>query len=98
MLLNNIRWRCKKSGIPFDLELADFLPPPAVCPVFGTTLNYGPKERKGYSPDSPSFDRMEPAKGYVKGNVQIISNRANTMKNNGTLEELRAVVAYMERG
>jgi len=32
----------------------------------------------------------------VKGNVQVISNRANHLKNNGTLEEFRAIVQYME--
>lgn len=45
---------------------------------------------------SPSLDRLIPAKGYVKGNVRVISRRANCLKSNGTLEEFRAVMAYME--
>jgi len=47
--------------------------------------------------NSPSIDRMIPAKGYVKGNVQIISYRANRLKAHGSLEDLRKIVAWMER-
>jgi hypothetical protein len=34
-----------------------------------------------------SFDRIDPTKGYIKGNVQIVSQRANRIKSNSTLEE-----------
>ena len=44
---------------------------------------------------TPSIDRINPSEGYVKGNVIIMSNRANTLKNNATAEELERVAAWM---
>lgn len=39
--------------------------------------------------DSPSIDKVIPELGYVRGNVWVISNKANRIKNNATLEELK---------
>lgn len=47
--------------------------------------------------NSPSLDRMIPALGYVASNVRVISYRANAIKRDATLDELRALVAYVER-
>lgn len=47
--------------------------------------------------NSPSVDKIIPQLGYVKGNVQIISNRANIMKNDATLEDVKALLKYMEK-
>ena len=38
---------------------------------------------------SPSLDRIIPEKGYVKGNIIVVSLKANTMKNNATIEEIK---------
>ena len=38
--------------------------------------------------NSPSIDRIDSNKGYIKGNVRIISLRANMMKNDANLQEL----------
>ena len=49
------------------------------------------REWKPYHPFSPSIDRICNDKGYVKGNVWIVSHKANTMKNNGTAEEFAKI-------
>ena len=37
---------------------------------------------------SPTLDKIIPERGYVKGNVQVISHKANSMKRNASLDEL----------
>jgi len=44
---------------------------------------------KPYLPTSPSLDRIKPNKGYVKGNVAWISNRANIIKHDTTFKEFK---------
>lgn len=50
----------------------------------------------GLSDMSPSLDRLIPSKGYVKGNVVVVSWRANRLKNNASLADLRALVDFYE--
>lgn len=60
---------------------------PSHCPILGIKLkfHYG---YRGHFPDTPSIDRIDNTKGYVPGNVQVISSKANTMKSNANKEEL----------
>jgi hypothetical protein len=90
-----VKSRAKALGISFNLDVADIVIP-QVCPVLGIPLRLE-IGRKGYSPYSPSVDRIKPELGYIKGNVRVISARANLLKNNATLEELLLVVQDMER-
>ena len=93
-LLPNYHWNAartgaRKRGIAFTIEREDY-PIPVTCSVFGIPLFYG-----AYN-NTPSLDRVDPTKGYVPGNVRIISRRANRLKDNATLEELRALTRYVE--
>lgn len=91
--LTNIKVRAKKKGLPFDLTLEDLFFPD-LCPVLGIPM----VERSGkFNDNSPSIDRLIPEKGYVKGNVRIISYRANRIKCHATIDDLRLILAYMER-
>ena len=77
--------RAKKKGLDFNIT-SDDVKWNEVCPIFGVRLvlnNTG----AGGSFDSPSLDRIDNDKGYVKGNVRIISNRANKLKNTMSYEE-----------
>jgi hypothetical protein len=76
--LVNIKCRSKKLGIPFNVTVEDFAPFPEVCPVFGTPFTL--EIKSPIPPDGPSVDRIIPERGYVPGNVKIISRRANLMK------------------
>ena len=37
-------------------------------------------------------DKIIPSLGYIENNIAIISQRANTLKNNATLDELKIIV------
>ena len=91
--LIRIKSRCKRLDIPFDISPED-ITMPTHCPVFGLELMMG--EGKGANDASPSFDRIEPERGYVKGNVIVVSNKANRMKNSGTVADMKRLVEYYE--
>jgi hypothetical protein len=81
--------------LPFDLTVED-IQTPTHCPILGIELkrNTGGKSYKG---NSPSLDRIDPTKGYVKDNVQVISQRANVMKNDATFDELKRFADWIKR-
>lgn len=78
--------RAAKNGYPFDLTPAD-LDMPTHCPVLGIELKIH-KGRPGAFSSSPSLDKIVPELGYVKGNVQVMSQLANQMKGAATPEQL----------
>lgn len=82
-LMRVTKSRCEKLNIKFNLDYDDFKIP-EVCPIFKTKIVFGLKR----SNNSPSIDRFDNSKGYVKGNVWIISDRANRLKSNLSKEDL----------
>lgn len=92
-LLQAARRRALRENILFDLRPEDIIIP-THCPVLGIALKA--VGIGGRAENSASLDRIIPALGYVKGNVKVISWRANALKNDGTLAELEAIVAYMK--
>lgn len=76
--------RAKKVSIEFSITVADLIMP-THCPLLGIPLIVS---NGNSGPNSPSLDRIVPERGYVPGNVWIISHKANTIKSNASLEEL----------
>lgn len=91
-LLNRAKERARAEGLPFDLTWED-ITIPEFCPALGIRLSKSTTGR----PDScsPSLDKLIPAKGYVRGNVAVISYRANVIKQNATAQELEAVATWV---
>jgi hypothetical protein len=84
--------RAKVGGLPFSLSLSDIIIP-KVCPVLGIKLERG----KGKChPGSPTLDKLIPERGYVPGNVSVISLKANNIKSDGTIVELEAVLSWLK--
>lgn len=81
-----------RIGYSWDLDYGD-LEWPTHCPILGMELDWFAEVRQE---NSPSFDQIIAGKGYVKGNVQIISWRANRIKNDGTAEEHRKVAEFLD--
>lgn len=93
VLLNAAKKRSKDYNLEFNLELNDIILPEK-CPILGIKLqfNIGKAEDNSYS-----IDRIDNTKGYIKGNIQIISFKANTIKNNANFHELELVYKYMKQ-
>ena len=85
--------RAKEKGLPFSIEPSDLIIP-ETCPVLEIPLRILGGGR--WCANSASVDRVIPALGYVKGNVRVISWRANAVKSNSTLQELEAVIRYLK--
>lgn len=83
-----------KRGIHFELVASDFQYLPTHCPVLGIELEYaadGPRHD-----GTASIDRVDNSMGYTPNNVRIISWRANRLKSDATVDELRRLVNYLE--
>lgn len=91
-LFSGVKSRAKKKEIEFDLVFSE-IEWPEVCPILNIQIDY---MKRDHTDDSPSFDRVDPTKGYTKDNVRIISLRANQLKNNGTLDQFKSIIHYME--
>lgn len=92
------KFRHKKANVTrvggaWEVSFGD-LDFPTHCPILGIELNYFAEV---ICDQSPSFDCVIPSKGYVSGNVYIISQRANRIKNDGTAEEHRAIAEFIEQ-
>jgi hypothetical protein len=83
-LLESAQNRARIKNIDISITKKDIIVPD-YCPILGLKLE---KSKNIMSDNSPSLDRINPKLGYVKNNIQVISNKANTMKNNATYEEL----------
>ena len=85
-LLWGAKKRSKDQSLPFDIEESDIIIP-THCPYLKieltTTATRGSQRTSVYS-----LDKIVPQLGYVKGNVEVISHLANTMKSNATKEQL----------
>jgi hypothetical protein len=92
-MLTAAKSRAKAQHLPFNLTLEDLGPLPEYCPVLGIPLEIG----SGIHCDgSPSLDKIIPKLGYVRGNVLIVSMRANRLKSDATVAELRQMAEFYE--
>ena len=82
------KFRAKRKGIEFTITENDF-ELPTTCPLLEIPMWKNPEEACA---NSYSLDRIDSTKGYIKGNVWVISKRANSIKSDATLEELELLV------
>lgn len=93
VMFNAAKARAKSRSVTFSISVSD-ISIPARCPALGIPL----RRAKGVRNDnSPTLDRIDPRRGYVPGNVCVISYRANRIKNDATREELVSIAKYLSR-
>lgn len=93
-MLKRAEVRAKKLNIPFKL-IAEDIEIPEYCPILGIKLEIGKNERSGPGRASPSLDRIVPDLGYINSNVVVISQRANQIKTDASIEEIDRVLSWL---
>jgi len=90
VMLCGAKGRSRLKGLAFDITIDD-ISAPITCPVLGIELNWLSRVKTN---NSPSLDRIVPELGYVRGNVMVISDRANIIKRDATPDELRRIADF----
>jgi hypothetical protein len=86
-LFDGVKNRSRKRGWDFDITVDDIIIP-EICPILLIPL-------EKYHPNrAPSLDRIDNLKGYIKGNVRVISKRANSLKGDMSIEDIERLLAY----
>ena len=88
--------KCKKNEIEFGFtdynHFRSVVNMPEHCPILGVKLFYG----VGRNNEKAEIDRIDITKGYIPGNVAIISAKANQLKQDNTTETLSSLLRYIE--
>lgn len=90
-LYTSCRKRAKKTGIAFDIEETDIIIP-KLCPILEVPLVYCGPDKANW----PTVDRIDNTKGYLKGNISVISYRANSLKSDALVWQIENLLAYMK--
>jgi|APCry1669189440_1035222.scaffolds.fasta_scaffold17672_2 hypothetical protein len=94
LMWSRAKKRAEEKDLPFDIEVSDIIIPD-VCPVLGIKFSVS-KNGKGPGDTSPSLDRIDGNLGYTKGNIKVISFKANRIKSDANVGDVEKVLIYMK--
>lgn len=80
--------RAKVEGLDFSITVED-IKIPVLCPILKIPIEIGGDVR---GPGIPSLDRLDNSKGYVPGNVRVVSYRGNSLRSDMTKEEAKLIM------
>jgi len=92
VMLERARKRAKKNKCDIDIDknyIKSIWPIDNKCPILGEKFRLGKYIGDDYS---PTLDRIDNGKGYVRGNVAIVSRKANSVKNKATQEDMELIL------
>lgn len=89
-LYQSSKIRARQKNLEFNIQKSDIIISEK-CPVFNTEFTYN-RDRA----TSPSLDRIDNSKGYIKGNVIVISYRANELKRDSSVEDLTKIIDFYQ--
>ena len=101
-MLSNAKIRARQKGVTFSIKTKDIKaawPKGNICPIFKINFEMGyskDRARKKQKAHSPSLDRIDPKKGYVPGNIAVISDLANRIKQDATIDQIEAVYRFLK--
>lgn len=85
------RNRCRKSGLEFTIQVEDIPKLERFCPITGLEMF---RNEGGHKDNSPTLDRIDTTKGYIPGNVRLISYKANRWKSDMSPEMIKRLYEY----
>ena len=96
IILAAIKKKCKLKNIKYEIDrdyLKSIMPKNMICPVMGVKMTIGNKLHRY----SPTIDRIVPEKGYVAGNIIVISKIANSIKTDATIDQIESVYKFYKK-
>jgi len=84
-MIRNVKYSAKRRGLDFNLDFSD-IELPKYCPVLNIKLDYH-TDSQGFN--HATIDRIDNNKGYIKGNIIVMSRLANCMKNEASFDQLK---------
>lgn len=96
LLWSQLKSSANRRGIHFDLKPTDIdeIGIPISCPILNIPLYF---HRQAVQDDSISFDRIDSTKGYTADNLIVISYRANRLKSDASVDELKRIASFYEQ-
>jgi hypothetical protein len=95
MLHSSAKRRAAVKSIEFSIVKEDIPEIPDICPIALIPIFPRNDGTKGPCDNSPSLDRVDTTKGYVKGNLRVLSHKGNRMKADMGIEELERIIKYI---
>ena len=92
VMLKAAKTRAKTKGLEYNITIEDVVIP-EFCPVFPLIKLRIDNTKAEF--DSPTLDRIDATKGYIKGNVAVISHLANTIKSVGNAEQHEQIAKWL---
>ncbi len=94
------KYRAKKNGIKYDLDRDWFEQKLIIgrCEVSGVKFDMKQTEGRYHNPRSPSIDKINPKKGYVKSNCQVVLHAVNQAKGVMTMKEFKEMTKLIWEG
>jgi len=86
--------RSRDNNLEFDIIPADIIIP-QFCPLLNIPIIHktGTGKRRY---NSPSLDRLNNKLGYIRSNILVVSWRANFLKSDASINELRLLLNNLE--
>lgn len=89
-LLLKAKANARRNDVPCNLDEGDILIP-KFCPILNIPIS---PHATGRAWNTPTVERLVPSKGYVKGNIIIISWRANRLKCDASFDEIERLYNF----
>ncbi len=86
--------RARIKNLPFNLSsnyLESIFPKNCICPILGYKMKVA---NLTLGKLSPTLDRINPRKGYIKGNVEFVTNIANLMMTSANGKDIKKFVKW----